>query len=73
MHFYRAFTLQYDAHKALSMADARAFRRVFQLCGTEFAISGFGMNSMGARFNPVSISIANSESIEAYEAALMQQ
>jgi hypothetical protein len=42
----------------------------FNFCDTEFASIGFGMNSMGARFNPVSISIVNSESSEAYDAAI---
>jgi hypothetical protein len=41
----------------------------FGLCDTDFALIGFGMNSMGARFNPVSITIVNSECHEAYEAA----
>ncbi len=41
----------------------------FNFCDTDFAIIGFGMNSMGARFNPVSISIVNSESSEAYHAS----
>ena len=34
----------------------------FNWCGKEIALVGFGMNSMGAHFNPVSISIVNSES-----------
>ena len=34
----------------------------FDWCGKEVALVGFGMNSMGARFNPVSVSIVNSES-----------
>ena len=34
----------------------------FNWSGKEVALIGFGMNSMGARFNPVSISIVNSES-----------
>jgi hypothetical protein len=41
----------------------------FGLCDTDFALIGFGMNSMGSRFNAVSISIVNSECHEAYEAA----
>ncbi len=36
---------------------------------SSFALIGFGMNSMGSRFNPVSITIVNSECHEAYEAA----
>ncbi len=41
----------------------------FSLCDTDFALIGFGMNSVGSRFNAVSISIVNSECHEAYEAA----
>ena len=43
----------------------------FGFCDTDFGLIGFGMNSMGARFNPVSISIVNSESSTAYEAAFI--
>jgi hypothetical protein len=34
----------------------------YNFCRHEFGIIGIGMNSMGARFNPVSLSIVNSES-----------
>ena len=36
----------------------------FDWCGKEVALISFGMNSMGAHFNPVSFSIVNSESKE---------
>lgn len=36
----------------------------FDWCGKEIALIGFGMNSMGAHFNPVSFSLVNSESKE---------
>lgn len=36
----------------------------FNWCGKEIALIGFGVNSMGAHFNPVSFSIVNSESKE---------
>ena len=36
----------------------------FIWCGKEIALVGFGMNRMGAHFNPVSISIVNAESKE---------
>ena len=39
----------------------------FNWCGKEIALIGFGMNSMGAHFNPVSFSIVNSESKEGIE------
>jgi hypothetical protein len=38
-------------------------------CGKDFGMIGFGMNSMGAHFNPVSLSIVNSESKEAIKSA----
>ena len=34
----------------------------FNWCGKEIALVGFGMNRMGAHFNPVSLSIVNAES-----------
>jgi hypothetical protein len=34
----------------------------FNWCSRDFALLGFGVNSMGAHYNPVSISIVNSES-----------
>ncbi len=34
----------------------------FGWCSRDFALLGFGVNSMGAHYNPVSISIVNSES-----------
>ena len=37
----------------------------FNFCDKEFALIGFGLNSMGSKFNPVSINIVNSESYEA--------
>jgi hypothetical protein len=59
------------------MADPRAVKQLFDcffnLCGTEFAIIGFDVNSMGARFNPVSVLIVNSESSEACKAAFVDQ
>jgi hypothetical protein len=33
----------------------------YNVCKHEFGIIGIGMNSMGAHFNPVSLSIVNSE------------
>ena len=45
------------------------FDAAFNWCRKEFVLIGFGMNSMGAHFNPVSMSIANSESKEAIKAA----
>jgi hypothetical protein len=41
----------------------------FNWCKTDFALIGFGMNSMGAHFNPVSVSIVNSESKQAISSA----
>jgi hypothetical protein len=41
----------------------------FNWCKKDFALIGFGMNSMGAHFNPVSVSIVNSESKQAISAA----
>ncbi len=38
------------------------FDGAFNRCNKDFALIAFGMNSMGAHYNPVSISIANSES-----------
>jgi hypothetical protein len=37
------------------------FDGVFNWCDKDFALIGFGMNSMGAHYNSVSISIVNSE------------
>ena len=59
-------------HLLLNMARAKNcgwqaqghFDAAFNWCGKEIALIGFGMNSMGAHFNPVSVSIANSESKE---------
>ena len=45
------------------------FDAAFNWCGKEIALIGFGMNSMGAHFNPVSVSIANSESKKGIENA----
>jgi hypothetical protein len=45
------------------------FDGAFNWCKKDFAIIGFGMNSMGAHFNPVSVSIVNSESKEAIKTA----
>jgi hypothetical protein len=39
----------------------------FNWCKKDFGMIGFGMNSMGAHFNPVSLSIVNSESKAALE------
>ncbi len=41
------------------------FDGAFNLCKKDFGMIGFGMNSMGAHFNPVSLSIVKSESKEA--------
>jgi hypothetical protein len=41
----------------------------FNWCDKDFALLGFGLNSMGAHFNPVSVSIVNSESKEAMASA----
>jgi hypothetical protein len=38
------------------------FDGAFNWCNKDFALIAFGMNSMGAHYNPVSISIVNSES-----------
>ncbi len=38
------------------------FDGAFNWCNKGFALIAFGMNSMGAHFNPVSISIVDSES-----------
>ena len=35
---------------------------MFNVCDKEFGLIGIGLNSMGAHFNPVSLSIVNSES-----------
>ncbi len=59
-------------HLLLNMARAKNcgwqaqghFDATFNWCGKEIALIGFGMNSMGAHFNPVSVSITNSESNE---------
>jgi hypothetical protein len=64
-------------HLLLNMARAKNcgwqaqghFDAAFNWCGKEIALIGFGMNSMGAHFNPVSVSIANSESKEGIENA----
>lgn len=61
-------------HLLLNMARAKNcgwqtqghFDGTFNLCVKEFALIGFGMNSMGGHFNAVSINIVNSESYEAY-------
>lgn len=45
------------------------FDGAFNWCRKDFAMIGFGMNSMGAHFNPVSLSIVNSESKEALKAS----
>jgi hypothetical protein len=41
------------------------FDGTFNLCSMDFGLIGFGMNSMGAHFNPVSLNIVNTESGEA--------
>ena len=38
----------------------------FNWCGKELALVGFGMNRMGAHFNPVSVSLVNAESKEGF-------
>jgi hypothetical protein len=38
------------------------FANAFNWCNRDLALLAFGMNSMGAHYNPVSISIVNSES-----------
>ena len=47
---------------------------VFNLCSKDFGVIGLGMNSMGAKLNAVSLSLAGTESAEmidrAYEASL---
>ena len=45
------------------------FDGAFNWCNKDFALLGFGVNSMGAHFNPVSVSIVNSESKEAMASA----
>lgn len=39
----------------------------FNLCAKDFGMVGIGCNRMGAHFNPISLSIVNSESAEAIE------
>ncbi len=64
-------------HLLLNMARAKNcgwqaqghFDAAFNWCWKEIALIGFGMNRMGAHFNPVSVSIANSESKEGIENA----
>jgi hypothetical protein len=52
----------------IARADNGKFQRqghingAFNWCCKDFALLAFGMNSMGAHYNPVSISIVNSES-----------
>jgi len=41
------------------------FDGAFNWCKKNFGLIGFGMNSLGAHFNPVSVSIVNSESKDA--------
>ena len=43
------------------------FDGAFNWCKKDFGLIGFGMNSMGAHFNPVSVSIVNSESKDAIQ------
>jgi hypothetical protein len=45
------------------------FDAAFNWCGKDFGMIGFGMNSMCAHFNRVSLSIVNSESEEAIKSA----
>jgi hypothetical protein len=44
---------------------------VIHWCGKGIALIEFGMNSMGAHFNPVSFSIVNSESKEGIKNSYM--
>jgi hypothetical protein len=41
----------------------------YNWCNKAFGIIGIGMNSIGSHYNPVSINIVNSESIDAIEAS----
>ena len=41
----------------------------FNLCNKDFGLLAFGVNRMGAHYNPVTITIANSESHTAYQHA----
>jgi hypothetical protein len=43
------------------------FYRAFNWCNKDFALIAFRMNSMGAHYNPVSISIVDSESTTSLE------
>jgi len=45
------------------------FDGAFNWCKKDFGLIGFGMNSLGAHFNPVSVSIVNSESKDAMQSA----
>jgi hypothetical protein len=45
-----------------SFETQKHFDRAFKWCNKDFALMAFEMNSMGEHFNPVSISIVNSES-----------
>ena len=45
------------------------FDGAFNWCKKDFGMIGFSMNSMGAHFNPVSVSIVNSESKQAIKSA----
>ena len=39
----------------------------FNWCNKDFGLLAFGLNSMGAHYNPVTITIANSESRTTYQ------
>ncbi len=73
MHFYFVFFLQDGASKTCGWQMQGHFDGSFNFYDTDFAIIGLGMNSMGAHFNPVFISIVNLESSEVYIMLLLLQ
>jgi hypothetical protein len=54
-----------DRRIAAVRKQGTLFDGAFNFCKKDFGMIGFGMNSMGTHFNPVSLSIFNSESKEA--------
>ena len=60
------------SRRELWMAEISALRpfdAAYNYCANEFVILGIGINSMGAHFNPVSLSTVNSESKAAITAS----
>ncbi len=67
--YYNASNWKYGERISLWIQVQGHWDTSFGLCDTDFALIGFGTNSMDSRFNPVSITTVNSECHEAYEAA----